>query len=227
VTSTPAEQRRVCKGLRSDGEPCRAYAVEDSDYCRLHSLTPEERKQSAKKAAKASAFRRRARHEAQPRSGLADGVSLATVAEAVAPALVATFPHDGSPDWSARLAAAGTLLLAFPRSMRQSPEKVRELLERCLPEQVFEDMGDRMEADRVYRALRAEWLEAPRWSPTRGLFWDDLPRELVAPWEDYATVVKREVPADVPPDQAPIVHTADGRVLRLRPGKPPLLLQTP
>src|SRR5262249_33585300 len=161
-------------------------------------LSPEELSAQSTKAAQASAFKRRSNAEPRSRNGLSPGVRLEDIVRACVPALSATFEHDGSPDWSARLAAAGVLVLSFPRVLRDTPEKVSELIEKILPEGIRDDLQERLEAGRVYKALREEWLRLPHWNAIRGLYWEPFPRPYVAPWEDYETVCHTEIPKDVP-----------------------------
>jgi len=159
--------------------------------------------------------------EPKPTADLDPGLTLADVLKVVRPALTATFDHDGSPDHGARLLGCFVLVSAFPRYLRETPERVRELLEQVVPESVFDP--ERMGAEEVFRAARAEFWSLPGWHPIRGVFRRELPRALVAPWEDYSTVVRREAPAL--PDESKIRRLEGGRALLGREGQVPLLLE--
>jgi hypothetical protein len=136
--------------------------------------------------------------------------------------------ETGEPDWSARLAAAGTVLIAFPRQYRDTPEHVRELLQEALPSEVLDQVGmrERLDAERALGALRAEWLRLPKWSETRGLYCVPFPRAYVPPWLDYDKVCREEIPPDIPPDEAPVRRLPDGRVILDRgAGSLPMMLE--
>lgn len=215
---------RKCEYVNDEGVQCRAYALRDVDppRCSIHSMSPEQRKARSHRAASVSALRRRANVEPKVRSGLDCDLFLEDVVAVIRPALEATFDHDGSPDYSARLAAAGTLLAAFPRQYKETPEKVRELLERVLPEPVSD--AERMKSERVYRAMRREWDELPSWHPIRGLYVKRYPSYMVAPWEN-AEQIQKQRPADVPADRASVRQLEGGRAILERPGGLPLLLE--
>jgi hypothetical protein len=231
VTTKADNYARHCEAVRDDGGQCRAFAKRDSDppRCDFHSISKEERVARSVKGGKRRQMLRREAAEPKARSGLSPTVSLEDVLRAVAPALTATFEHNGSADWSARLAAAGTLLTAFPRHLRDTPENVRELLERCLPLSVLEqrEMRKRLEAEEVYRAMRDEWirLQGMSWDELTGLYWEPFPRYMVAPWEDYKTVCMNELPSAIVPDKAPVNVLEDGTVLLRRPGERPLVIE--
>jgi hypothetical protein len=214
---------RKCEHVSDEGKQCRAWARRDSEppRCALHALTPEQRTLRSQLAASASALKRRGDAEPEGGSGLDLGLNLEDIVRVVTPALEATFEHDGRPDWGARLCAAGVLVAAFPRQYRQTPERVRELLDRILPANVRN--AEQIEAEKVYRAMRREWDELPAWSELRGLYVKPYPAYMVAPFED-AAAVQRERPADVPLEQAPVLRLPNGRVALKRTNDLPLLL---
>lgn len=225
MTRTADVHTRDCEAVTKTGGSCRAKALRDSDppRCRLHAMTPEQRSADAKRAAHNSAFARRSKAEPKASSGLGPTVTLLDVIEACVPALSATFSHDQSPDWSARLAAAGTLLVSFPRQLRDTPERVRALIEQCLPSQVLDQAGirERLKAQNVYTAMRQEWdrLRVKN-DPTTGLYIEPYPPHLIAPWEDRKVVL-----ASQPNPTGRIEHALDGAVILYRDGEDmPLLV---
>jgi len=215
------ELTRRCSAVNAKGKQCGSHAVRDGSeppLCWYHKLTPEERLEQSKRGGQSRAAQRQEAHELKehkPRADFHPGITLSKVLEVCAPAMVSVIEATGEPDWSARLAAAGVVLMTFPRYLRSTPEDVRELLERALPEQVIEQPGmrERLEAETVYRALRAEWFSMPRYSPIRGLYARPLPKHLVAPWESYEAVVAAETPADIPPELSGVTMLPDGRAL--------------
>ena len=62
--------------------------------------------------------------------------------------------------------------------------------------------------------------------PVRGLLARRASPQLVAPREDYATVVRREAPKDVAPDEAPVVRFPGGVAPERANGLPLLLEET-
>jgi hypothetical protein len=186
----------------------------------LHSLTPEQRSEGARKAATVSAFVRKSKAEPRASVGVSPTVSLLDVLAVCLPALSATFEHTGEPDWSARLAAAGTLLAAFPRYLRDTPEGVRELLETILPERLRDELGEQLEPDSVYSAMRAEWDELRvRHHPVTGLYVEAYPNHLIAPYESTAKIQASR------PKPEGRVERVDGRLVLHRPGKLPQFLE--
>jgi hypothetical protein len=212
---------KKCEALKEDGARCGAWALRESDppRCRIHSLTPEELSAQATKAAKKSAFVRRSTAEPTMSTGLAPTVTLADVLRVCAPALEATFDHNGQPDWTARLAAAGTVLVSFPRQLRDTPEKVKELLESFLPSTVQKQQGmkERLTEANVYRAMREEWNHLRvRYHPVTGLFSEPYPEHLIGPSEDA-----KAVRAAQPKPEGELVHLPDGTTLLYRDGDLP------
>lgn len=215
-----------CTAIKANDEPCGAYAVPGSDppLCRQHGMTPEERSEHARTMGEASGASRRARAKPRGRAGLPP-LAKEDVVSVIAPALTGTL-ETGEADWSARLAAIGVLVVSFPQHYRLTPEKVRELIERALPVSVLEEreMIERLSAQAVYKSLRQEWLRVPSWHPIRGLFHESFPRAYIAPWEDYDEVCRNEMPADIPPDRAPVTRLHDGSNLLRREGQLPIVL---
>ena len=188
-------------------------------------MTEEQRREHARTMGEASGIARR--QLAKPKANAEiPPLALEDVIAVVAPALTAEL-ETGEADWSARLAAIGVVVVSFPKHYRSTPEKMRELIERSLPTRVMqqEGMRERLKAERVYTSLRAEWLRVPRWHPIRGLVHEPFPREYVAPWEDYDEVCRNELPADIPLDEAPVIHFEDGTAAVLREGELPRALE--
>lgn len=217
---------RRCAALNVRGEPCGASALRDSEppVCSAHA-DPKAHREKARRGGKRSGARRRAQAEPRPSLKTAPGVSLQDVLRVCGEALTATFEHDGSPDWSARLAAAGTLLLAFPGYRSRSPEEVRALLEDSLPEQIKGQRGwnEQVHPDAVYAALRREWDALQfRADPVARLYRvAQYPPHLIAPWED-ARKVQRTRPGARPLDELP--QLPDGSYALPRPDDVPLIV---
>jgi hypothetical protein len=217
---------RQCTYVYEDGHQCGSWATRASfedggePFCWFHSMTPEERSENARRAAKANAAKRLIRIEPLPQAELRVGVTLGELMEVVRPALTATLP-TGEPDWCARLAAVAVTLLAAPRQLRDSPEKVKELLARSLPDDIGVD-PERVSAEAAYKAMRREFWSIPRHSKLRGLFARDLPRAFVLPWEDYATVVRNEMPKEY---KGEVMHLPNGQVAWKREAEIPLLVE--
>ena len=223
MTIKADEHTRVCEAIAaSTGEQCRAKALRDSDppRCLAHSRSEEERKQHSEKMARRSAWVRKSRADELPvRDGLAPSVTLADVLEVCRPALTAKLP-TGEADWSARLAAAGTLLMSFPRSMRDTPEKVRELLEQVLPSQA-DELHKRVTSTNVYKAMRDEWDRLRvRHHPLTGLYVEPYPGYMFAPSEDRAAIR-----ASQPKPTGWLERTSEGKLVLYREGEQPLLIE--
>jgi hypothetical protein len=148
-----------CSGRRRDGTPCSKGAM--GKEARKKHLVPDEApplcywcwrgNDSMVRAGNTSHRTRK-----KPVSSVADVYGYEIVLEVLAPALVAVVEEPGFPrvpDWTARLAACALLIECQSDWMRDSPEKVRELLDRFLPERVAHE---RFTPDAVYKALAAE-----------------------------------------------------------------------
>jgi hypothetical protein len=219
-----AQYSRRCTFTKEDGTTCRAWALreqvnsKDDPKCRLHSLSKEELTEVARRGGKHRAAQRRMLAEPKVRTGIAPTYSLADVLRVVAPALEATFEHDSSPDWGARLTAAGAILQCFPRYMRSTPEDVQALLMRALPSSVRLSQRDLQAAD-VYTAMRAEWDKLRiRHHPIHGLYVEEYPGYTIAPWQE-----REEVRPPKPSGR--LSRTSDGRLVLNRDGEAPLLIE--
>jgi hypothetical protein len=62
----------------------------------------------------------------------------------------------------------------------------------------------------------------PKWHPIRGLVYE-IPGPYVSPWQDYGEIVLKELPADIPSDEAPVARLPGGRVALQRRGELDLL----
>jgi len=187
-------------------------------------MSKEERLAQSRRASSASAISRRAKAEGRHPSGIRPDIDLVDVVEVCADALQAEldFPA-GAPDWSARLTACAVLVSAFPSHYRSSPVRVRELLEELLPEHVYD--ADRMEAQKVYSAMRREWDQLVYWHPLRGLFVKPYPAYMIAAWESESAV-QRERPAPIPVDDPRVKQLPDGRAIFSRgDAKLPVMLE--
>jgi hypothetical protein len=205
--------RRQCEGTKLDGERCKKWALPTSEepYCHQHSMTPEEWKELQRRGGKARAAQRREEAKTKPGAGLAPNVSLADVLRVCVPALTAVYEATGEADWSARLAACGTLLAAFPSYLRSTPAEVRNLLATILPPQVYSDTEakHRITPNAVYRAMRAEYDRLPETSPLVRIQRHPYPPQAIAAWEDPKTVYASK-PADAhPPEDEPIEVEAE------------------
>lgn len=162
--------------------------------------------------AKKQQSERRSKTEAKPRSGLHPHLTLAEVLAVIAPALEANDPFlPDQPCWQVRLAAAGTLLAAFPIYLRDSPAKVEALLAELLPDHLYDSTQYR--AQKVLEAQRASWdaVDGLRWSGLTGLYVKRYPGWMIAPWENAAKI-QASRPKPIPPEQAPVIHLSDGQV---------------
>jgi hypothetical protein len=190
---------RRCEAVTKKGAQCQAYAVRDSDppRCLVHSLDTQQVAERMRKAAKANALKRRTRSEIaehRPLSGFRDGVTLQDVIDTCRPALTATFEHDGSPDWGARLLACLVLVQTFPRDLRATPNDVRRALDDALPAGIHATLADPDPLD-LYRNGRREWIEKRmRYSRITGLYVEEIPSLLVGPGENRAQIIRAEVP---------------------------------
>jgi hypothetical protein len=138
-----------------------------------------------RKAGKANALKRRSQSEIaehRPLSGFRDGVTLQDVIDTCRPALSATFEHDGSPDYGARLLACLVLVHTFPRDLRATPEHIRLALEEALPSK-HAKLAEIDPLD-LYRSARQEWWDKRlRYSRITGLYYEELPSLLIGPTE--------------------------------------------
>jgi hypothetical protein len=191
-------QGRKCEHVFEDGRQCGSWALKatyaDEDgtpLCRVHSIAaegPEALSLAMSRMARAGGVKRRREVEPAARSDIDPNLTLADVLEVVRPMLSATFEHNGQPDLGARGLAALIVVTSFPRYLRDTPERVRELLAEVLPPEV--DAGQ-LETDAIFKAARDEWWALPAYHPLHGLVARELPRSLVPPWLDYTTVVRR------------------------------------
>jgi hypothetical protein len=225
---TPRAGARKCEYEWEDDpdRSCGAYALRDSDppRCRIHSMTPEEVSAASRRAAARSAVVRHGDVESAPRlSGLDPGVTLAELLPIIREALAAKFDYTNEIDWNTRLAAVGTLLSAFPREYRRTPEDCAELIRRAIPPEIRSpEMED---ARKVYAALRESWdaIDGLRYSALKGLWVARYPAWCIAPFED-ARKIQGSRPKPVPPKRAPVMKLPDGRVAVERTGQAPLVV---
>jgi hypothetical protein len=189
------EVTRRCSGWTKTGDACKAYAIRGTEKCITHSLTPAQLHERMQRAGKASQLKRRTKSEIaelRPMSSFRDGVSLQEVIDVCRPALTATFTHDDSPDWGARLLACLVLLHAFPRALRANSEDVRRMLAEVLPS-THAELAEREALD-FYVNARREWIAGQvNYSPILGLFVRAFPPFCIAPWESAASV-RSELP---------------------------------
>jgi hypothetical protein len=187
-------------------------------------MSPEELHAEASSMGTKRALQRRAETGAKPRTWLAPGLKMGELLSVVAPALVADDEFVGAPLWGVRLAAAGTLLAAYPRYYKETPEKVNELLETMIPDRAYD--RERMKAEAVFAALRSEWDsgQGVRWSKLKGLFVRPYPGHMIAPWEN-AEKIQGSRPAPIAPDRAPVMQLPNGGVALERKSAPPLMLE--
>jgi hypothetical protein len=226
---------RQCEEILKNGQRCTAHAltaerreelgIEESApwLCRIHQHAADGNLSAVqRRAALASGAARRREVEASSRlSGIDPGVTLAQVLEVVRPALTATLV-TGEPDYSARLCAAGVLLAAFPRYLRDSPERVNELLRQAIPAEVYDE---RMEADTVYLNMRHEWdqLDGLGWSSLKGLVVKPYPPFMIGPHED-AVRIQRSRPQPPEDLRERVRRLSSGQHVLERDGDFPLLL---
>ena len=201
---------RKCSALNARGEPCGSYALRDSGppLCTYHAMSEAERAQWTARGGNARARNVRKRHEVEKRlEGIAYGVTTEHILKVCLDALDATFEHDGSPDWGARLSACSVLLQVFPASLRKTPEQARTLLHDLLDGTKHAALARREVAEH-FKAQRREWLDiSMRCSSLGKLYYEAFPPGLLSPGET-AESVKSEVP-DL--DQWKVERLHDGR----------------
>ena len=166
-----------CEGARKDGARCNKAAVVDiatierhsqaenelaGRLCLQHLLGPDERRELARRGGKVRAAQRRAEASPRPRSGLDPALSMDIVYRAIADGVTATYADCDLPaekDYTSRLLACAALLNLFPRGDHRTPEQVREILERALPQRVRAELGARLTPQTIQATARAEWDE--------------------------------------------------------------------
>lgn len=173
-------EARQCQALRVDGLRCRAYAIEGSDFCTVHSMTPEEHRAMSVKGAqgRGRTLREREAAASDDRPKMERDVYMG-VERVHRELLHAKIP--GSQETDFRLASVGALLSWL---MCDPPEETFEgYAHRVLPRDVAHRASEaervaREELDESLRGLGFrpidEWL-ALRESPR-----DELMHALVA-----------------------------------------------
>lgn len=188
---------RHCGATNAKGEPCKAWALRESDppRCARHAMTDDELRAHLAKAGRARQHKRRVQSDAsESRSGITPGVSLDQILQVCIPALGATYEFTGEPDWGARLTACAVLLAVFPRSLRTTPEDARARLHALLDGTEHEELAERDPLDH-YRAMRREWFDTrARFDKFKGLYVEDVPPLLLGPGETRSQVMKTESP---------------------------------
>lgn len=211
----------LCVATTKRGAPCTHRAVPGSDKCRIHNMTHEEFVEAGSRGGKKRAAMLREQAD-PPRQEYASSVTLEEILEVCGPALLATFDATGEADWNARLQAAGVLVVSFPRHLRDTPEKVRELLDASLPETVRPPTRERLHADAIFKEMRHSWDELSiRHHPITGLYVPEYPSHMIAPWEHAAEVqAARPDVRDVP------TLTIAGQTYVQREGAIPMLVES-
>lgn len=224
---------RKCGAVTKAGTPCRSFALRDSDppRCLTHSLTDAERRERAQKGARKSALVRRAKSEPRPSLGLGIGLTADDVLGVVAEGLKATYADVGLPneaDWPTRLLACFVIVSLLQRSMKKTPEEAQAALERALPASVGQDpeAARQLKVGEAFKLARREWNSLRlRYSKLVGLYTEEYPPGLIAPWEDRAKVLREERPVPIPPREADELLMRVGEELYLpRPGSFPLAI---
>jgi len=164
-------------------------------------MSEEELREHTRQMGVARQHRRRVAAEANEHNrGIAPNVSLADIVTVCKHAFGATFDAPGSdihgqPDWSARLAAAATLVALFPRALRTTPQDAKALLRDVLADTEHEQLAER-DPSEWYRALRREHFDAcARYDDLRGLYAAEIPSWLVGPGETKAEIMRTEAPS--------------------------------
>lgn len=183
-----------CSEFNRRGEACRSPVVRDGK-CYWHSMSPDEQVAWRTKGERTRNSRRLERAEAaDSHPSINPGLSLAKIAETCVHGLGATFEHDHSPDWSARLSSAAILLYVFPRTLRTTEAEAEALIRRLLAGSAVEGLADTKPTE-FYKRLRAEWVDARTRVDSLGvIFCDPLPSWAIAPWEMRSEVLK-EMPS--------------------------------
>src|SRR5262249_12154311 len=167
---TPRRRAMQCEGIKKDGTRCSktpmgheawarhvgdivADASMEGRLCFWRAVGGYEAMSSRGGKASVSARHRRKERTA---AAAAQGYTYEQLIEVVAPALVAVIEEPGwprVPDWNARLSAVALLLEMMPDWYRDSPQQMRELLDRILPDAVADA---RLTPERAYIALAQE-----------------------------------------------------------------------
>jgi hypothetical protein len=125
-------------------------------------------------------------------SGVTPGVTLQQILDVCTEALDATFSHDGSPDWGARLSACAVLLATFPRSLRREPELTKEIIRSVLAGTRHEALAD-VDPREPFRKLRKEWYEvATRVDSLGRIYIEPIPEWAIGPGETRSEIAKTE-----------------------------------
>lgn len=193
-----------CEAITKSGAQCRAVAMHGTDppRCNTHSKTPEELREHVAKMGRARQHQRRVERDAsEDHAWVAEGITKADILRVCSEALGATFHApgsdiDGTPDWSARLTGAATLLACFPRSLRSTPDDAKALLQDILSGTKHEQVAKKIDPAEAYKALRAEWFDScARYDELRGLYAAQVPVFMLGPGETRAEVMKAEAPS--------------------------------
>jgi hypothetical protein len=146
-------------------------------------------------------------------SGVTPGVTLADILKACVPALDATFPHDGSPDYGARLSACAILLSCFGRTLRNTPEDTIAIMRAIFTGTKHEALIE-VDPTEPFRALRAEWYQTRVQVDSLGtIFIEALPHWTIGPGESRSQIEKNE-PQDFTGWRVERLRNETGRELR-------------
>jgi hypothetical protein len=201
--------KRQCIGKKKNGEQCNKWAVPTSEepYCAQHLMSEEAWKELQREGGRKRAAQRREEAKTKPGAGLAPNVSLADVLRVCVPAMTSVYEATGEPDWSARLAACGTLLAAFPSYLRSTPAEVANLLATILPPEVYShpEAKHRITPNAIYRAARAEYDRLPGLNPLVRIQRHPYPSHTIGAWEDPKAVYASK-PADAHPPEDELIE---------------------
>lgn len=122
MTGNAADEfTKKCRAWRNDGSACRSFALRGQDFCFIHSLTDEERREAMLALTANRLKKQRVERENEKRVSVLTGLESEPVAEA-----------DSEPVVDATDEAARQIA----RAMRITPGQARERLEAFLAEPV-------------------------------------------------------------------------------------------
>ncbi len=176
-----------CRETKSDGTPCRSFAITDDGFCRVHSLTPQQRSEEARKRQQRGTVLKRAKNDAL----------LNHRAIALDKALAIAFNAIASDDVGERWAAANVLLrmTGVFDVYRLTASEMREKLDALIPPALREQLVPAWSGADAIRAERSRWYELRRrYSPVTGLYYEPLPDWLVPDGMTAEEIVALEAP---------------------------------
>jgi len=192
-----SDERELCTATTKSGEPCKAYALPGETVCFAHVRTGEAASEHGRRAQVAQVRSRRAKK--LNANALRRDVTEVRALDIAARCLSGVPLHQPN---SARTylgprrltdegVYVGLLILLVLTGPHPTPSAARSALEEAIPPSLRPAYMPPVED--VYRAGRAEWRKASvMYSEANGLFVNDYPPNLIAPWETVNEVLRNE-----------------------------------